>query len=406
MTANPTNAGAETRVLSGVNRWLEERFELSRGAGHNVRSMEGLRGLAVFLVFFVHYGAQMAIYLPAHSTTTSIAHALQTAGAAGVDLFFVLSGYLIYGKIISRPQPFLTFIRRRIERIYPTFIAVFAIYVLFSFLHPADDKIPHSLPQGLAYLAANFFLLPGLFPITAMITQAWSLSYELFFYLAIPLLVTTLMMRRWAARARIAFFLAISILFVLYCSVEGGHVRLIMFVSGIVLYEVLRNRIWPAPPSFIGPIAFLAGLIVLVLPLSGAAGYSLQICALFVAFFLLCHVCFGEPAALATRVMSLPPIRWFGNMSYSYYLFHGLVLKALFLILPHIIPVADGSQALYWLMLPFVFVATVIPSTVLFVLVERPFSLSPALEKRAARETGGDEPALIADPEPVIQPTM
>ena len=393
-------------ALTELGPWLAERFELSRGAAHNVRTMEGLRGYAVFLVFFVHFGSQIAGYLPAHSATSDIAASLKTMGNAGVDLFFVLSGYLIYGKLISRPQPFLTFMRRRVERIYPTFIAVFALYVIFSYLRPSEDKIPHSFLHGLGYLAANFFLLPGLFPINAMITQAWSLSYEIFFYLAIPLVVMLTGMRVWNPRTRIALFLLVTVAFVIYCSAEGGHVRLIMFVSGIFLYEVIRNRLWAAPPQLLAPLAVLGGLALLNAPLTGAAGFSLKICALFVAFFVLCHVCFVHPSAWVSRLLSLTPIRWFGNMSYSYYLMHGLALKAVFIVLARVVHHPGHSQLWFWAVLPCVFVLSIIPSAGLFLLVERPFSLSPALEKRSARETGGDEPALPVEappPTPKVQ---
>ena len=104
--------------------------------------MEGLRGLAIFLVFLVHYVTLMEPWIVTQSTLRSIATALHTIGNTGVDLFFVLSGYLIYGSLITRPQRFGRFMARRIERIYPTFAVVFVIYVGLSFLLPAQSKIP------------------------------------------------------------------------------------------------------------------------------------------------------------------------------------------------------------------------------------------------------------------------
>jgi exopolysaccharide production protein ExoZ len=380
--------------VSTIADEIRRRFELSRGDAHNVRAMEGLRGLAVFLVFFVHFGSQVAVYLPAHSATARVGDALATMGNAGVDLFFVLSGYLIYGKLISRPQPFLTFARRRLERIYPTFVAVFALYLLFSFLRPSEDKIPDSFLHGAGYLLANFFLLPGLFPIGNMITQAWSLSYEIFFYLLIPLLIVATGMRAWRPLTRILLFLVIAAGFTTYCCIQGGHVRLIMFVAGIVLYEVIRYRLFPAVPGILAVAATAGGLGLLLMPLTGATGFSLKICGLFVCFFLLCHVCFTGPNALITQAMRWTPIRWLGNMSYSYYLVHGLALKAFFVALAVIIPTTVHSPALYWVLLPVAFAVTLVPSVVLFLTVERPLSLSPALEKRAERETGGLEPAI------------
>src|SRR5262244_2354960 len=94
-------------VLASAWQWLAERFELTRGdKGHNVGSMEGLRGFAVFLVFLVHYVTLIDPWIASASSLASFARALHSIGNAGVDLFFVLSGYLIYGSLISRYQPF------------------------------------------------------------------------------------------------------------------------------------------------------------------------------------------------------------------------------------------------------------------------------------------------------------
>jgi exopolysaccharide production protein ExoZ len=63
-------------------------------------------------------------------------------------------------------------------------------------------------------------------------------------------------------------------------------------------------------------------------------------------------------------------MRRLGNMSYSYYLIHGLALKAAFMVLP--------SSQMFLVLLPLAFALTLIPSMALFLLVERPLSLAPA----------------------------
>lgn len=72
---------------------------------------------------------------------------------------------------MTREQHFTDFMARRIRRIYPAFLMVFAVYCALSFVFPRESRIPHDAPLG--YLAANL-LLPGLFPIRPMITVAWS----------------------------------------------------------------------------------------------------------------------------------------------------------------------------------------------------------------------------------------
>ena len=86
----------------------------------------------------------------------------------------MLNGYLIYGMLITRPQPFLWFMTRRVRRIYPAFVSV--IYVALSCVFPTQSKIPHGGPDATLYLVDNLLLLPGLFPIEPMITVAWSPS--------------------------------------------------------------------------------------------------------------------------------------------------------------------------------------------------------------------------------------
>lgn len=358
--------------------WLSQRFELSRGEkGHNVRPMEGLRGFAVFLVFLVHYVTFIRPWISEPSDLSRFADSVHMIGNTGVDLFFVLSGYLIYGSLISRPQKFPRFMSRRVERIYPAFAVVFVIYILLSMVSPAHNKIPNTGLDETIYLIENFLLLPGLFPIEPMITVAWSLSYEIFFYLAIPLVIVALGLRRWSVAQRAGLFLALALGTTLSFSVVEGHVRLIMFISGILLHEFAGNRAIAAPGSVIGLLALVGGLLAMLLPVAGPGGFALKTGLLFVAFFMVCATCICRPGAWLSRMFSWTPVRWLGNMSYSYYLLHGLALQASFLALAAIVPTAQQGPLFFWGLLPVMFAWTLIPTSALFLLVERPYSLSP-----------------------------
>jgi exopolysaccharide production protein ExoZ len=362
--------------------WLTQRFELSRGGGaHNVRPMEGLRGFAIFLVFLVHYATLVRSWIAGESALLVLASALQTIGSTGVDLFFVLSGYLIYGSLISRPQQFVRFMSRRVERIYPAFVAVFVPYVALSFAFPTENKIPAPVSAAIIYLIQNLLLLPGLFSIKPMIAVAWSLSYEMFYYLAIPLVITLFRFRDRSATWRVSFFSTVAAVTAIYCAAYGGHVRLIMFVSGILLCEAINSRRIPTPNSFVGLLALAFGLSATLLPMAGSSGSTLKVSILFVSFFVLCLACFRDPSTWLPRAFSWTPLRWLGNMSYSYYLLHGLALKAGFLALAVVLPVAEHSPWLFWALLPAMFALTLFPTAVLFLAVERPYSLAP---RRAA----------------------
>lgn len=364
--------------------WLTDRFELSRSDGaQNIRPMEGLRGFAVFLVFLVHYVTLVTPWLSDTAEVRTLARSLHTIGNTGVDLFFVLSGYLIYGSLISRHQPFGRFMSRRIQRIYPAFIVVFLTYVLLSFAFPSESKIPSDAATGFIYLAMNLLLLPGLFPIEPMITVAWSLSYEMFYYLMIPSIIAIFQLRDRSPTWRVLFFITMAGAISAYCLAFGGHIRLIMFIAGVLLYEATEPRWAPTPSSASGLAALVVGLVATLIPLQGSAGAVLKVNILFIAFFVLCLACFRAPAAWLPSAFSWSPLRWLGNMSYSYYLIHGLALKAGFLTLHEVLPSDAYGSWLFWALLPPMFVLTLLPSGALFLLVERPFSLARPVAQAA-----------------------
>lgn len=337
--------------------------------------MEGLRGFAVLLVFLVHFVTLVKPFLSASDSFTAGIDALHDIGHSGVDLFFVLSGYLIYGSLIARPQPFVGFIQRRINRIYPTFIVVFLAYVVLSFLFPAENKIPPTWSEGAIYLLQNFLLLPGLFPIDAMITVAWSLSYEMFYYLVIPLLIGALGLRQRTRAFRATFFALLAIGFTAYCAAFGGPVRLMMFVAGVLLYEAMHSQRIGSPSSTVGVIALMAGVFSALLPSGSFA-------VMFIGFLVLCFACFRSPNSSLSRAFCWTPLRWLGNMSYSYYLVHGLALKAGFLVLAVVLAGSTFDAWFFCVAMPFMFALTLVPSAVLFLVIERPLSLAPQLKRR------------------------
>ena len=339
--------------------------------------MEGLRGFAVFLVFLVHYVTLVTPWTQNHTALMKFATALHTLGNTGVDLFFVLSGYLIYGSLIAKPQALGQFMARRVKRIYPTFFVVFVSYVGLSLFFPAENRIPSSVVSGFIYLLQNLLLLPGIFPIQPLITVAWSLSYEMFYYLVIPGVIAIFGLRERSVGWRVAFFVAVTLIGAGVGAVYGGPIRLIMFVSGILLFETLAIQRIPSISSALGLAALIAGLLAMLLPVSGTSGSMFKIMVLYAAFFLLCFACFRNASGWLPQAFSWTPLRWLGNMSYSYYLLHGLALKAGFMVFSKVVPASGSEQWVFWLMMPVMFALTLVASVVLFLAVERPFSLAP-----------------------------
>src|SRR3954447_16271375 len=136
--------------------------------------MEGMRGFSAALVFVVHLNTLFGELAPA-----GIRRIVEVAGAfghCGVDVFFALSGFIIYGCLIEKPIQYRAFVKKRIARLYPVFGAVLGLYLVLIAI-TGRKAIPRFGWESAAYLLANFLLLPGILPITPIITAAWSLSY-------------------------------------------------------------------------------------------------------------------------------------------------------------------------------------------------------------------------------------
>jgi peptidoglycan/LPS O-acetylase OafA/YrhL len=369
-----------------VFQFFAERFELSREiAGANLRAMEGMRGFAVTLVFLTHFCTLIAPSLKAAPELAAFATAVHAIGNTGVDLFFALSGYLIYKSLLGREQNFFKFMWRRIRRIYPAFLTVFVVYWILSLVFPNESSIPAEAP--FLYLAENLLLLPGLFPIKPMITVAWSLSYEMFFYICLPIVITALALRRRDAVARIAFIAIAAISLATWCSVfHGNHIRLIMFMLGMLVHEAIDSRQVRAPSGVVAASALIVGLAGSLLPVTGYVKFAL----LFTSFYLVCMNCFVRPGETLGRAFSWTPLRWLGNMSYSYYLLHGLTLKALFMVVMHNSRLlAKYPLPMFCLLLAIFFLATLCTSAALFLMIEKPLSLGTSAHRQSVTKNEG-----------------
>lgn len=363
--------------------WLRRTFELQDMAHPRLLPMEGLRGVAVSLVFLQHAGVQALLLGLPPGSTRAAATVFGNYGNLGVELFFLLSGYLIYGTLVRRAPGFVPFMRRRAERLYPAFLAVFVPVLALILLAGPAGRLPEGVVGGVLAILANLLFLPGLLPIQPVIAVAWSLSYEVFFYLATAAAVLGLGMHRVARARRIALLAAAAGVFVLGCAIGPAWmpVRMAPFFAGMFLAEGVGRRM----PGWLGVAAPVLGCAVVALgvPL-GLWGEFLQTAC----FFALCAACFHGTGP-AAHWMTWAPLRWLGNMSYSYYLIHGFVVRAAFVALGRLLP--DGlSPVVFWLLLPPLFAATLAAGAVLFIAVEKPLSLKP--RPRAGGATAAASP--------------
>ena len=307
-----------------------------------------------------------------------LVYALDGIGQTGVDLFFVLSGYLIYGALLRGGQPIRAFLRRRAVRIYPALMVVLTLYTVLALIFDPEQRLPRDPVAIPLYLLANALLLPGMLPITPLITVAWSLSYEAFFYFAAPLVVRLLGLRDAWPAARLRRLLAFTAAATMVVAVAPGYARLLLFTAGMVLFELNQlvvPRAWP-----LGLLA--AAAIVMVIPNIPVnwhyAGW--RTATLWISMTALCLDALHW-RTLTARLLEWTPLRWLGNMSYSYYLLHGLTLKASFMAARMVVTEIPAPVLWFWLLLPVAFGLTLLPAATLFVFVEKPYSFprpSPA----------------------------
>lgn len=350
--------------------------------------MEGLRGLAVLLVYFVHAHAFFGGYLASYPQLYRTSEFLGLTGNSGVDLFFVLSGFIIYRALLHKPVSYPSFLRRRVQRLYPTFLAVLSTYLVLSLLIPSESKIPAQVGSAVTYIVENILLLPGFFSITPIVTVAWSLSFEFAFYIMVPLVVLALG-RSEADRPRrivilaliwIALFLSLTFL------AQGSHIRMLSFLSGMLLQEALASRALQGRLTRIGQFISVACFVITISyrytghpgPITGPVSTALMSLSIFVFVFYSLDYQGG-----LQKLFTWSPLRYWGNISYSYYLAHGITLKAISKILERV-HTQDHPLFLYGSALLLGLIATWITGSALYLLVEKPFSLAPNKEHSAA----------------------
>jgi peptidoglycan/LPS O-acetylase OafA/YrhL len=214
--------------------------------------VQAARGIAALLVVAMHSRDHLLKAFGAFPFADSVAF-----GHAGVDFFFVLSGFIIlhvHEGDIGRPASLGRYLQRRFTRVYPLYWAVLAVTVLLGVIrHP---------PPPLADLAGASLLLPlrGDLPVSI----AWTLQHEIVFYAAFAVLIVN-------RRLGVALFgcwlawIGCGVLGVVGDATEGWLVNVhsvfdVEFFLGMLAAWTLRRVKVPAPRAMllVGGLAFLA----------------------------------------------------------------------------------------------------------------------------------------------------
>ena len=382
------------------NRWKQAwdrgtaLFEI--GGRGRIVPMEGLRGVAILMVLVVHHATRFGGWAEAGSWTAAYAEFAHAAGQAGVDLFFALSGYLVYSLALERRVGLGGFIGRRLRRIYPPFLAMMAVYVGLFLAVPGAAKWPAGGEIG--FVVRSLLLLPGVFDIEPVMTVAWSLSYELAFYLTMPVVVVMLRMDRWSRARRVGLIAGLAAGYIagMWAWFPGqmewlplafwNRPRVLLFAAGMLAWEHFDSSKDKRAAGWVQGMAaaLMAGAVAACYPLAdpvyqqpwpsivrtlglGAGSYALMLAS------------FSGKGWLA-EALSVAPLRWLGNCSYSFYLAHSLGVHAAGVVAERALPAAEWQEAGFWVMLPVTVALASMATLPLYLFVERPFSLRrPAL---------------------------
>ena len=339
-----------------------------------------LRALAIIVVVIYHAGI-MGFPLPGR---------IHRFGWIGVDLFFVLSGYLIGGQLLTplaRGQRFNLprFYLRRALRIMPAYFAVLAIY----FLLPSWREYPEISPLWKFLLSLQNIGLHG----GTAFSHAWSLAVEDQFYLLLPLLLIFLSRSRWASMIVPTIIVLSGV--ALRAFLAGHHPS----PAGGVSFRGFQTWIYYPTWTRLDPLAFgvllaavekfrpnwwrrlMNSAVWLWLPALGAIVYALyigegDILPVAAAVWQFPLLAFGMAALLVCAVssrlpfhrISLPGMAFIASIAYSAYLIQKLVI--------HFVAEFCSSHKISLISLPalvLVEACVYAVATILFLVVERPF---------------------------------
>lgn len=300
-------------------------------------NIQALRGIAVLLVIFYHLtGVQIQ-----SSATHAMPNFLQF-GAVGVDIFFLISGFLMMA--ITRDThtgaaSAAQFMKRRLLRIYPMYwvVSIPVVYLLFfssrdllASLRLNPDAVRY-VPDLPIYLLKSALLFPqvNLPPLTI----SWTLIHEVYFYCVFGLLL--LLPKRTHSSLLVAWSIITLIFWCVFKPTQYQPIRYLLcnpltleFTTGCLLAAVLTKQQHIAYPRFVlflGCIAFAVSWWIWIM----RHGYEFPIADDRVLYFLLpCALVLAGLVSMEHRDKYLHhTLQTIGDASYSLYLTHIIFLS-------------------------------------------------------------------------------
>lgn len=279
---------------------------------NTIYSIQYLRALAALAVVCFHAAKKFDVNM--------------AFGAAGVDIFFVISGFIMWVITQNSPQTPLTFLKRRIERLAPMYWIVTSIMIVGGILGLFPNMVLTA--QHTFY---SLFFIPHISPSNGepypILAQGWTLNYEMFFYafFAAFLLVKNANMRLCLISLTFAALVIIGIIFEPQNIILKSFTRPIIleFICGMIIGQLWLKGI--ILPKFLAAISIIAALTGYVsLHITGIGYYDVYtgtLAVLLVLGFL------GFENIMAKKPQK--PILYIADWSYSIYLTHTLVISVL-----------------------------------------------------------------------------
>lgn len=303
-----TFPAAPGQPISEKPQVTHNRFMETRTFG----SLDGLRAISIIAVIWHHTAS--------HAFSGS---AIASRGYMGVNLFFVISGFLITTLLLREKQrhgniSIRNFIIRRVLRIFPLYYAVLMLYTLLVLVLEYNSDVGNAFLHNIRFYASytsNWFV-PFL-DTRVIFYFAWSLAVEEQFYLVWPWIEEKMNL--------LGSSIAMGVLFALFAWLNIHVFACILM--GVALAHLLhhpRTYAWLAPClGSPGLSAGAAGLMILALAIPNTPEY-----AIFLALALFVATCVIREDHWLAPMLKLKPMVLIGQVSYGLYLVHMLVCNA------------------------------------------------------------------------------
>lgn len=307
-----------------------------------IPQIDGLRAIAILLVISFHYINNQLV-----NATSKVAKffCLATSfGWAGVDLFFVLSGFLIGGILIANKQKnkyFSTFYIRRFVRIIPTYYMLIILFIIvgsISFFKSnyfvAGNNV---IPTWSYFLMLHNIFMGQLNNMgNSAMSVTWSIGIEEQFYLIIPFIIYYTK-NKWLPLL-LAFFIILANIFRFYYTSPGVWIpayvllpcRMDAISFGVLIAWINSNySLTTFTTKYFKYILFTMLSTVLICAFMYLKYQDIGIIrnTLFALFFACAIVlALAKPNSYYGKILANKILNWIGTISYSLYLFHYLII--------------------------------------------------------------------------------